>query len=722
MATLVLTAVGQVVGGPIGGAIGAFLGQQVDQRLFAPKPRQGPRLTDLAVQTSSYGSDIPKVFGRMRVAGTVIWSTDLEERRASHGGGKGQPKTVDYSYSASFAVALSGRPIRGVGRIWADGKLLRGAGGDFKSRTGYRLYPGDEAQPIDPLIASVEGAGAAPAYRGIAYALFEDFELADYGNRIPSLTFEVEADSGPVTVAGIAEALSGGEIAAGPSPALVGYAASGDSVRSVIEALAAAADLALAERDGGTVLGEPDRDAAVALRRKEMDAGGARAEIVRQGAGSVPGEVSLAYYDPERDFQTGLQRAAYGAPGIRGERRGIAAAMTAAQAKGLAERRLQSLWAGRERASVHLPWSRTRIRPGTVVTVEGHAGLWRVVRFTLERTALTLELVRLAPVAAGAAAATPGRPIGHPDLRAGPTRLVLLDTPLAGDGAAPRPRLLVLAAGAEAGWRRAELSVSYDSGTSWQGAGATAPAAVIGTALSVPGPAGSALLDEHGRFDVELLGDEMWLESRTDGALAGGANVAALGDELIQFGRAEPLGGRHFRLSRLLRGRRGTEWAASGHAPGEAFALIDAAVLVAVEPPLAALGAEARILAAGLGDGPDTEPAAIAVTGEAMRPPSPVHLAARRLPGGDVAVDWVRRSRLGWVWLDGADAPLGEEREAYRLTLTTASSRRVAEPDGPAFVYAAADQAADGAAGPLRIEAVQLGAAAASRPAILNLD
>ena len=75
MATLVLTTVGSMVGGPIGGAIGAVLGQAIDQRLFAPKARHGPRLGDLSVQTSAYGSAIPKIFGTMRVAGTVSWSS-----------------------------------------------------------------------------------------------------------------------------------------------------------------------------------------------------------------------------------------------------------------------------------------------------------------------------------------------------------------------------------------------------------------------------------------------------------------------------------------------------------------------------------------------------------------------------------------------------------------------------------------------------------------------
>ena len=80
MATLVLTAVGTAIGGPIGGAIGAMLGQQVDRAVFlSPKGRQGPRLSDLRVQTSSYGAAIPRLFGTVRVAGCVIWSTDLIE-------------------------------------------------------------------------------------------------------------------------------------------------------------------------------------------------------------------------------------------------------------------------------------------------------------------------------------------------------------------------------------------------------------------------------------------------------------------------------------------------------------------------------------------------------------------------------------------------------------------------------------------------------------------
>jgi hypothetical protein len=39
----------------------------------------------------------------------------------------------------------------------------------------------------DPKIEAVEGAGNAPAYRGLAYVVIEDLDLTPYGNRVPPL-------------------------------------------------------------------------------------------------------------------------------------------------------------------------------------------------------------------------------------------------------------------------------------------------------------------------------------------------------------------------------------------------------------------------------------------------------------------------------------------------------------------------------------------------------
>lgn len=123
-------------------------------------------------------------------------------------------------------------------------------------------------------------------------------------------------------------------------------------------------------------------------------------------------------------------------------------------------------------------------------------------------------------------------------------------------------------------------------------------------------------------------------------------------------------------------------------------------------------------MAQGLGD-PDGVLAVRAVAGEVMRPPAPAHFRADRLANGDLALAWVRRSRSGWVWLSGSDTPLGEESESYRVTLAGGGSSRSVTVFAPAYVYTAAEQAADGLTGPLTAEVIQLGTSAPSRPASL---
>lgn len=167
----------------------AFVGgvaQRAITGLFA-RDREGPRLSELAVQTSTEGAGVAIVYGRMRVTGQVIWAARFRETSQTRksGGGKGGPKTTQFRYSLSFAVGLAEGPIGGVGRIWANGEPFESAGAVM------RVHTGGEDQAPDPLIAAIEGA--APAYRGLAYVVFEDLDLTPYGERIPNLSFEVFA-------------------------------------------------------------------------------------------------------------------------------------------------------------------------------------------------------------------------------------------------------------------------------------------------------------------------------------------------------------------------------------------------------------------------------------------------------------------------------------------------------------------------------------------------
>ena len=205
MASILLASAGSALGASIGGsilgvsaatiggAVGSFAGSLVDSWIVSqltPGQRiEGARLENLAVTTSTEGAVIPRVWGRMRLGGNIIWATDFTEHvsTTTQGGKGGGPKvtTTSYTYTASFAVALCEGPISGIGRVWADGKPL-----DLKDAT-WRLYKGDEAQTPDPFIEARMGAGNAPAYRGTAYVMFEELDLTPFGNRIPQLSFEV---------------------------------------------------------------------------------------------------------------------------------------------------------------------------------------------------------------------------------------------------------------------------------------------------------------------------------------------------------------------------------------------------------------------------------------------------------------------------------------------------------------------------------------------------
>lgn len=206
MATLILAAAGQAVGGALGlggaggvlgRAAGAIVGSVLDQSLLGGGGRdrsvEGSRLADLSVQSSNEGASLPRVYGRVRLAGQLIWATEFEEvvttenqTQGGKGGGGGRSTTVTvttYSYFANFAVALCEGEISWLGRIWADGKIL-----DTR-QLSMRVYRGTSDQQADPLLDAVQGV--SPAYRGIAYVVFERLALERFGNRLPQLSFEV---------------------------------------------------------------------------------------------------------------------------------------------------------------------------------------------------------------------------------------------------------------------------------------------------------------------------------------------------------------------------------------------------------------------------------------------------------------------------------------------------------------------------------------------------
>ena len=136
MASIILAAAGTAIGGSvggsilgvsaaaIGGAVGSIAGAAVDSWLvvsMAPTQKiAGQRLDTLQITASTEGAVIPRVYGRMRTGGNIIWATDFREESETtrHGGGGkggsggGGTKVTEYFY---FANALNDRELADIG-------------------------------------------------------------------------------------------------------------------------------------------------------------------------------------------------------------------------------------------------------------------------------------------------------------------------------------------------------------------------------------------------------------------------------------------------------------------------------------------------------------------------------------------------------------------------------------------------------------------------------
>jgi hypothetical protein len=456
MATLLFTALGTALGGPIGGVLGALAGQQVDKALLGGGSVSGPRLKDLAVTTSSYGSAIPRQFGTMRVGGTIIWATDLAEHGQTSGG-KGQPSVTTYSYSSSFAVAISSRPVLRIGRIWADGDLLRGADGALKVGGTLRLHDGHGDQAVDPLIAAAEGSAHCPAFRGLAYAVFEDLQLADFGNRIPALTFEVIGEETPLSLAALMEGVVEDVTLSVPLDGIVGYACEGslaDTLSQFQPVMPMSCD---AGGDGLTITADRQSATPIALAEPALTSAsgefGARTgfQYKRDPAPENPPRV-LRYYDPALDYQPGMQRSIGQALPGQPRTLEVPATMEAADAARLIQQAARDADWRRETLVWRCAELDPTVAPGMLVTPFGQPGVWRVTGWEWRDTGIQLDLERVAPSASSGAPVDPGRANLATDIAITPTSLVAYELPWDGQGSSDAVIVQAAASSSGAGW------------------------------------------------------------------------------------------------------------------------------------------------------------------------------------------------------------------------------------------------------------------------------
>jgi hypothetical protein len=179
-----------------GASTGYMYGSSLGTALFPEVKSGGPSLAELKFQDSTLGMTIPIVYGAFRVAGNVIWATSLKVSTKYPGKDPNHP-----NYTCSFAVGVC-EGGKGIRKMWFDSKLVYDASSvkiihGFHA-SSFKIYMGTEDQLPDPTIEMDKGVGNVPAFRGLAYVVFNTLELVEYGNRLPNISFEVaDIDTGP---------------------------------------------------------------------------------------------------------------------------------------------------------------------------------------------------------------------------------------------------------------------------------------------------------------------------------------------------------------------------------------------------------------------------------------------------------------------------------------------------------------------------------------------
>ncbi|KUO53485.1 MAG: hypothetical protein APF78_02510 [Sphingomonadales bacterium BRH_c3] len=672
MATILLTAAGTFAGGPLGGAIGALAGRQIDAAIAGNPARAGPRLKELSVTTSSYGQPVARHFGRVRASGTVIWATELVETSETSGGGKGKPKSTSFSYSISFAVALSSRPIYSVGRIWADGNLLRGSAGDLKAGGLLRTYNGYRDQLPDPLISAAQGL-QAPAFRGLAYVVFENLALGDFGNRIPALTFEIFADEqGPIALSDIApDTIAVGAL--GDLPELLGFSDEGGDLAGTLSIVDQVFDIASVADGKGLSLKRVSADQVQVIELpEEIMVPETRTSTASHGrertraTGIVGSPTALRYYDPAHDYQIGIQRA-LGDP-RKGLERTVEfpGTLAAEDARSLSLKMAQDARWRREQLTWRIAELNPELIPGKIVKLPGQPGHWVISSWEWLDRGVELALERIVPTNPTGLSGDPGTPMLPKDLPLAPSQLWTFELPLDGTGAGANGAYFAALSAENAGWTGASLYLDQ-AGALLPLVGTSRNRSVAGT-LALPLTASkSQILEQGSTIEAELIAGDLGFASSTAAGLAAGANRLLVGAEVVQFLEAEQLTETRWKLSGLLRGRGGTEHhALAGHPAGREVVLLDD-TLIQLDAGLIA-GTAAQVAAIGLGDDQPVV-SRLQPSGISLNPPAPVHARMTLQANGDWQLRWARRGRGQWRWPDLVDTPLVEESELYQIGL-----------------------------------------------------
>jgi hypothetical protein len=440
-------------------------------------------------------------------------------------------------------------------------------------------------------------------------------------------------------------------------------------------------------------------------------------EFSREAEAELTGRVRVRFVQTGADFEPVSEEAVLpdtATHAVAGK--DLALAMTRGEGRAVAERWLAAARVSRDGARFALPLSALSLGAGDTVRLpgtEGH-GLFRIDRVELAGMQL-VEAVRVEPSVHVPAELAEDAPVQRGFVAPTPVQPLFLDLPLiGGNEVSHAPHLAVTAQP----WPGAAAVYASGSDDHYALDRVLSVRSVIGVTQSPLVAARAGLWDRGADLQVRLISGA--LESRPPEAVLNGANLAAIGDgssgnwELFQFANADPIGPQTWLISDRLRGQLGSDGLMPEVWPeGSWVVLMDGTPeQIALTSAQRRMARHYRIGPAGRGyDDPAYLHLVEAFDGNGLRPYAPCHLRALRQPGGDVVLNWVRRTRIDGDDWDLADVPLGEDNESYVVRVVQgAAVLRETTVTAPGWSYSAAMQATDAVGAGARLEVAQVSA------------
>jgi hypothetical protein len=574
------------------------------------------------------------------------------------------------------------------------------------------FYPGSATQAVDPVIEAAKGVGETPAYRHLAYGRFTRLSLADFGNRLPTITALVRQQGSMKLVDAITTIIN----RSSEEPPVFGFLGIDDRMRgfnaagpqsafSLISNFILANDLTIHEEGSSLIFSKRGVGDVIVLDVADFSIDG-RLMLVEIGENDKPARLSVNYIDPSIDYQRGNQTATRIFSSAEDPQSvEVPIVLTGDEANALANKLLATTWAEKYSAGMTLP-------PQFIYLTEGS-----LLRITQDEEVYNLRLTRVAQGANylievegviedsdsiyqdGSSDDNGGHDGGGPYV---PPAMLLVAAELP-----PLQQSHVDKVGFYFGAAAADRTLQFRGAELYEGlnlddmvnvATISAEATLVKLLSFIPPTTTFDDWDEVTAVEVEVVDGQLF--SRSEAEVIAGNNWVLLGPEIIAFCNATLIGSNRYRLTKLARGVRGTSAFNDLHNIGELGLILNSTFVQWEERSSSMVGDTYYFKCVPVGKtvGESPQSGKITYLDIAHTPLPPVLQAGSVDLAGHWTFTWEPESRNVHPLFEHDDDLLTGDLDEYEVEIynylgEVASTNAVT---GRLFVYTVAAQTADG--------------------------